>query len=168
MLKDIWNIWFLNEDISNRDINDVLLHMWTIKSTLKSQPFNQQKSASLGPKSFIFFRHTVQNTSNSIEKLPKISAFSPCTDFNFCYISFDTSTAGVREVVRGLWWSRDLNLSHKCFKLWPQSLDYLPSCIDLYITMNQEETFPVDKYQCRKSTVQWDYNPCNLILTTRR
>lgn len=86
----------------------------------------------------------------------------PCTGFNFYYIHFDTPILGGGEITRGF------ISSHLCFKKGFHSLDYLYSCIDLYIAMNQQKTLPKDKYECRKSIVQWDYNPADLILTMRR
>lgn len=86
----------------------------------------------------------------------------PYTDFNLYYTHSDTPTLGGGEITRGF------IPSHLCLKQGSQSLDYLYSCTDLYIAMSQQKTLPKDKYQCRKSNVQWDYNPANLILTMRR
>lgn len=57
MLKVIWNIWFLNEDIYGTDINDVLLLTQNVKNILKTQSLSKQNQHILiSSKSFPLFR----------------------------------------------------------------------------------------------------------------
>lgn len=173
MLRDIWNIWFLHEDIYGIDVNDVLLLTQNEKNILKTQSLTKQNQHALltaSPKSSTFFRWPDPKYIIINRKVSQYLSWLifPAYRLQLLLYSFWHLNTEVRDAMTGLWWRRNFNPSHLRLKQGAQSQSYLPSCFDLCITINQEKPPPTDKYQHRKPTVQRDYNFYNLILTIRR
>lgn len=176
MFKYIWNIRPWNENIYDTDIKDALLLTWNIKNILKTLSFNQEKSAHCYKfKSQEF--HTLKVPQSKIhqrtESFQRLQlAIRPsclCKDFNFYYIHFDTPILGSREItwrvcdIAGTWTKATYTLNKD-----PDRSIIFPLALIYIIQWIKKNLSPTDKYQCRKSTVQWDYNPGNFTLPIRR